>query len=515
MKTLQEGFTMQFSAKLNFLMKITNTSNKELADGISVDRSLISLLRNGKRKTPRNREHIHHMAHFFARRCSADFQFHALSEMLEKPELRNHTSVEEWTDQLYQWLLGDSPVLERVLENIATPLPLPMEQTDNGSTPDVPHLLTGQTQFYYGNAEKREATRQIIRIARTLDLQTASCIYFISDVNLEWLFEDYAFMQEFSAALSSIFKKGIQLYHIMPSLNFMNRYVESLRYWLPIYASGQAKVYYYPRLRDNLYRRSLIIIPGHCVQTTVSIGDETDLITVNSTDLKLVNAYATQFQQELALCRPALISHRDPEEFISCFRELLYDNNPVIHKVSKPSPYTLPREILDSYIRNTPDSVWKKTLEMDVEDAELFEKKIARTGFIELCPLATAEDIRAGKVLFATDYEIQDDHPVYTPETYARHLEHILELMDKYDNFHFVPVKPSERQDYNLFASESGLTLLISNTLPPFMLEIRRPELSQACHEYLMRMADLVGYTGIRRAKIRMRIKELIQELRN
>ena len=89
-----------------------------------------------------------------------------------------------------------------------------------------------------------------------------------------------------------------------------------------------------------------------------------------------------------------------------------------------------------------------------------------------------------------------------------------LELMNKYENYHFVPMKPTERQDYNLFSSESGLTLLVSNTLPPFMLEIRRPELSQACHEYLMRTADLVGYTGIRRTKIRMQIKELIQELR-
>lgn len=321
-------------------------------------------------------------------------------------------------------------------------------------------------------------------------------------------------MSEFSSALSTIFQRGFTLYHIMPSLNFMNRYVESLRYWLPIYASGQAKVYYYPRLRDNLYRRSLILLPGLCVQATTSIGDETDLITVTSTDKDLVNAYDIQFHQELALCRPALITHREPQEFITCFRELLNDNSPVIHKACKPAPYTLPREFLDEYISKAEGSVWKKTLEMDRDDAELFEKKIARNGFIEICPLATAEDVRAGKVLFATDYKIQDSHPVYTPETYAMHLQHILDLMDKYENYHFVPVKPTERQDYNLFASESGLTLLVSNSLPPFMLEIRRPELSQACHEYLMRMAELVGYTGIRRTKIRMQISELIQELR-
>lgn len=408
-------------------MNLTNTSNKELAEGISVDRSLISLLRNGKRKTPRNHDHIRHMASYFAKNCSADFQFHALTEMLEKP------------------------------------------------TP----------------------------------------IYFISDVNLEWLFEDYQFMSEFSDSLSAIFQKGFTLYHIMPSLNFMNRYVESLRYWLPIYASGHAKVYYYPRLRDNLYRRSLILIPGLCVQATTSIGDETDLITVNSTDRVLVNAYDTQFHQQLALCRPALTSHHHPQEFSSCLRELLVNNTQVIHKSSKPTPYTLPRKFLDLFIDQLSDPDWKANLQTHRDDAVLFEEKLKHSEFFELCPLASPEDIRAGKVLFGLDIKTEENHPVYTPEIYAMHLEHILELTDKYENYHFIPIKSTERQDYNLFTSESGLTLLLNSSQPQFMLEIRRPELSHACHEYLMRMADLVGYAGIRRAKIRMQLKELIQELRN
>ena len=123
--TTQEAVSMQFSNKLNFLMNITNTSNKELAEGISVDRSLISLLRSGKRKTPRNHDHIRKMASFFARRCSADFQFHALAEMLEKPELRPHMPTETLVGYLYQWMRGDTPVLERVLENIAQIPPAP------------------------------------------------------------------------------------------------------------------------------------------------------------------------------------------------------------------------------------------------------------------------------------------------------------------------------------------------------------------------------------------------------
>ena len=57
---------MKFNEKLILLMKISQTSNKELANGISVDPSLISLLRSGKRKQPQNTNHIFNMAQFFS-----------------------------------------------------------------------------------------------------------------------------------------------------------------------------------------------------------------------------------------------------------------------------------------------------------------------------------------------------------------------------------------------------------------------------------------------------------------
>lgn len=77
--------------------------------------------------------------------------------------------------------------------------------------------------------------------------------------------------------------------------------------------------------------------------------------------------------------------------------------------------------------------------------------KNSHCRLIELCTLSTPEDIRAGKVLVGTNYSAHEHHPVYTPESYAKHLQHILEL---------------------------------------------------------------VGYTGIRRTKTQLQIKELIQELR-
>ena len=454
---------------------------------------------------------IQHMAAFFAGCCSADFQFHALAEMLEKPELRPGIPTETLTDKLYNWMLGDAPMIEHIFENITHP-PVTADANPKYASVPTPASLNEQTRFYYGTEGMREALRSIFNIVLQLDRPCP--IYLVSDLNMEWLFEDYQFMKTFSDTLLQIFQKGYTLCHIMPSLNYMNRYVESLRYWLPIYASGKAEVYYYPRLRDNLYRRSLLIFPGHCVQVSTGIGNTPDLITVNSTTPSLVDAYFLQFRHKLALCRPALVTHSDSMSQFLCFRELLQTQSPIIQNAANPSPYTLPVPILDDCIQQETIPGWKKMWELLKEDTVKFEERISHTVFFEICPLATPEEIRGGKVWVGLHKQVSPNHPRYTPETYALHLQHILDLMDKYENYHLIPMNAGTRQDYNLFSSESGLTLLLGSSVPPYMLEIRHPELSQACYEYLMRRADMIGYTSMRRTKTRIRIMELIQELR-
>ena len=75
---------MDFKDKLIFLMNITQTSNKELAKGISVDPSLISLLRSGKRKQPQNVLHIKNMALFLPRDATQGFSAMRYLRCLDK-----------------------------------------------------------------------------------------------------------------------------------------------------------------------------------------------------------------------------------------------------------------------------------------------------------------------------------------------------------------------------------------------------------------------------------------------
>lgn len=232
----------------------------------------------------------------------------------------------------------------------------------------------------------------------------------------------------------------------MPAINFLPRYTEALQFWLPMYITGRVKVYYYPRLRDNLYRRSMIVVPDHCVRI---------------------------------------------------------------------SPNTMPRELLELLIPEIHHPGWKSTFQAALDEIAIFESNLNKRTFIDMVRLATAEEVRSGKVYVASPFETYPGHPRYTPETYALHLKNILRLMDQYDDYYFVPYYDSKWESYNLIVNSDGLALVVRTSAPPLMLEIRRPEMVMACQEHLLRKAEKVGYEGIHKSKIRHQVMDLIKALEN
>lgn len=501
---------MIFSDKLNFLMNLTQTANKDLAAGISVDRSLISLLRTGKRGMPRNRDHISHMALFFAQRCTADFQRHALSEMLGQTILRSSMPTNVLAKYLEKWLINDSRTAEHLFDGINAAPESPEIKKEIPDTNSISVNIT-ETAFFYDNKGKRNAVCQILELLK--DIDQPCTIFFSSDDYMEWLFEDYDFTMQLQNSLIEIVQKGFEVFQIMPSVNHMNRYVESLIYWLPLYVTGQVKAYYYPRIRDNLYRHFTVIVPGHCVLTSTSIGNESNSITMFSRDPELINENVKQYQQHLALCRSAMHVHYEPEEFSQCLQELFSGTGAFVQKDYPLSVDTLPADLLMQVIEHTENQAWKRSFQMFLDKIPQFEELLTHTAFVDISELSTAEEIRSGQIPIGCAFRAYEGHPTYTPETYIRHLKNILRLMDEYENYHFIPMPHKTRRDYSLFISSSGYALLLRNHPPALMLEIKRPEMVSAFREYLMRMAEHMGYDGIQRTKTRMQINALIHEL--
>ena len=153
---------MQFSEKLIFLMNITQTSNKELAVELGVDRSLISLLRSGKRGVPKN---VKRMARVFAERSTADFQRYALSDMLGILALRSALPVQEVADYLEKWLLEDRDMVRDVEKGVLDLKDIP-EAPALQEIPDPVVIPEGQAAFYFGDEGRREVLLKIMQQVR-------------------------------------------------------------------------------------------------------------------------------------------------------------------------------------------------------------------------------------------------------------------------------------------------------------------------------------------------------------
>lgn len=501
---------MELSDKLNFLIHVAQISNKELAAELCVDRSFISLLRNGKRQL-RNQQTIKKMALFFARHCTTEFQRYALAEMLGQVSLRSDMPAEVLASRLEQWLTGDIDIVGEIAEGIThTPQKLPLE-------PEAPVTLQSenQTEFFYGEDGRRNAMYRMMQMMQ--EMETPTSILIATDDHLEWLLSDYVMTNHLQRELLKAIQRGFTFYQILPPMNYINRYTDSLRFWLPLYSTGQMKVYYYPRLRDNLYRHSIIIVPGRYVQFSASIAPgSTSDVTMLSTDPALIDAYTRQYQHHLSLCRPALNVYKKTSEAVSLFRSMFSScEGEVIQQINTLAINTAPEELLQRCIQESDNSGWKATYRLYLEEIPKFEQKLRTESFIDMSYLASADEVRSGTLpIIATSDPENAGTLFYTPETYVLHLKNILRLMEEYENYYFIPFHEI-KQDYNLIVNENGIAVMVHTAEPILTLEIRREEMVLAFREHLLRIAEKTGYNGIQQKKIRMELKALIRELQS
>ena len=502
---------MPFAEKLSFLMHITETSNKELAAELSVDPSMISLMRTGKRKLSKNPAQAKKLALYFSKRCPAAFQRQALSEMLGQVSISPSMPTDVLASCLENWLQGESDNIARtVLSGIQT-LPIQAESVQT-TFPAPPPATESRTLFFYGEEGRREVMALMMQEMQQMEVPGSALT--VVDDNLEWLLSDYLFTKKVQAGFMELSERGFTFYQIMPPLNYINRYAESLKFWLPIYATGQTKVYYYPRLRGNLYRHSIIVVPGRCVQYAASVGlGSTSDITMFTTDPSLVKAFEKQFQEHIALCRSSLNVHHDPKDAIPCFSELFSRQGDTIQAVSSLSINSMSRELLERCIREADNPGQAEAFRMYLNELPHFEDRLGQDPYIDMCRLASAAEVRSGTVPVAAPAKTYSGQLCYTPETYCLHLKNILQLMERYENYSFLPLHEKECPDYNLFVNEGGMALIVRTVEPIIMLEIRRPPMVTAFREHLLRRADAVGYEGISREKVRIELRALIQEL--
>ena len=414
--------------------------------------------------------------------------------------------IEVLAKRLENWLTYEDNLPDQLFNDIK-PIDGPYDFCPNITT----NLTTAEnTQFYFGMEEHLDAVILMMKIL--IEKEKPCNILISSDDNLEWLLPDFMQTKRIQANLLELVNNGFTITQIMPSINHLPRYTEALQFWLPVYSTGKVTVHYYPRLRDNLYRFDMFIIPGSFVLTSTALGvGKGNDITIFSTNPQIVDAYTKQFNEYLSMCRPAMKTFSDMTDITWHFAENSLNSGDQINITKFLPPHTISEDLFPKIGKQAGDSINPTVFDTLSQYLNRFESSLNNRKYIDIVRLANPKEIVEGKISLPSLNPLYEQI-VYTPEIYSLYLKNILRLMDKYENYYFIPYDDNS-SNYNLFVNSCGTALLVHDTSPSMVIEMQRPELVIACYEHLVRKAEKIGYTGIHRKKIRLQITQIIKSL--
>lgn len=490
---------MTFSEKLVFLMELTSTANKQLADAVKVDPSLISLIRTGRREPSKKSAHTGKMAEYFAKRCDEGYRRAALSEALGIDAAALDEKRLEAT--IFAWLSDSRAAFRRAGRGSAV----------NGAEAGE-GARTSDGFVGYGNAGKREAVAALLE--QLSDAPPAELLI-STDESLDWLYEDASFRAWTEERLMALIRRGYTVRRIYFPHHASERAAEAMAHWMPLCLAGSVESYYFPRMRDGLRRRTLIAVAGEAAVISFSAGDRTEArVTRFTRDRQLADAFAADFEDELAKCRPMVTSFAEGSELGTPLRRLLLFENDAgdcIRQSATLSLVTAPFEVAEAATKRMSGQEASRMLDAVAAARGAFRQSLTDCETVDILSVATAAEVREGRVPIAASC-LCGETVYYTVETYARHIESIISFIDGYPNYRAL-ICPRSEGCVPMMVKDGGRVLVL-RAEPLTVFELSPPSLAEACREYLMSRAGALLPPDAERKRTRAALEKLLRELR-
>ena len=148
------------------------------------------------------------------------------------------------------------------------------------------------------------------------------------------------------------------------------------------------------------------------------------------------------------------------------------------------------------------------------ERTALFEKNILTNSFTEVIAMRSVETVINGGVKVSLSDMLSADTIYYTAEEYISHLENLVLLLEKYENFHVAFTSNSSEDHYMVYVKEDFGAIVAKTTVPPVTLSIGENNLKAAFWDYLINITGSEG-AGLRgRDESIKRLSEYIRRLK-
>ncbi|MBQ9058206.1 MAG: hypothetical protein IJ125_03360 [Atopobiaceae bacterium] len=309
-----------FADRLDRIMAATRTSNSALARALSFDASYICRIRSGKRGLPIRQPFIEPASAYLVNRIRDEHARHVVSAELGHPLPEDATAAKAL---LASWLSSDdmqtnSSAIQHLFDALEFSQPSIRHENHNASARHpTKHDHNTKEMFFYGNEGKRAAI--LTFLTQLVATNKPHTLLLHSDEDMTWLYEDKEFSKQWKALMLKLITTGSQIRIIHSISRNSNEMWEAVKMWLPLYATGAIEPYYYPLLRDGVYRRTLFVASKHSAIAATSLnsgGDATDWLNMLLYDRQAVTALEHEFSAYFSLCRPLMRIHTSKEAIL-------------------------------------------------------------------------------------------------------------------------------------------------------------------------------------------------------
>lgn len=473
-----------FAERLDSLMNIAEISNTMLGRAIHMNSSHIGRLRNGARPLAKKHEYITPMCQYITTRIQKEYQINALQRLTG---IGDNVLISAPDTALYleNWLLAKdedkSIVTGRLISGFSkVSLDEGMPLID-GSDVKFPIRYAS---FLHGNAGKRKAVEQFF--LKILNEETPQTLLLFSDENMAWLYEDPGFAVNWGKLFRKVLLKGNKVRVIHNTSRDFNELIEAVIKWLPIYMTGMIEPYYYPRLRDDVFHRTLFIAPNTAAVVSSSIKQETDeMINFFITNRAAVKSLVKEYENYFSLCRPLMrtFTNGEVDEFHKDLSWLTRADGDASLFSAIPPLFAMSEDLVRQVSAQTSSRmlmpIWRKSVEVFESTIKKYSLKLTI-----LNPEIAVTKPQILKAPIAEDFVNRDYK--YSREQYLEHVKNLKTLETKYRN---LEVSVSKDLDSNmiLYTKEDIGVVMAKTDFPLTAFLISEKKMINAFWDYMNR----------------------------
>lgn len=476
-----------FNEKLDLLMNILKISNSALARHVSLDPSYISRLRNGHRKPSFEADYLQEMVKYFVKNCKDTYQKETINKLLSIRDL-DDVSNRLYETLMYEWLIvkDDKEHIESFLDQVTDFQFRRRKTTHNkeGQILDLSEELIKNGSIYYGLQGKRKAV--LIFLQKILANPEPQNVYLLSEEKMDWLTEDVTFTKKWSVLLGQVLAQGNQIKIIHNINRSFDEMITAIKQWLPIYMTGAIEPYYYPKMRDRVFKKTLFIAEKTIAITADTVGEfNKNQANILYTDQEMIKALTKEFNYYLELCRPLMkvYTQKNTTEYFQTLNEFESEQAPSILKSDGLSVLTLPESVLEAI--EISDNMSMDLIKFQKWRVKNFKENLKKNKFTEIIHLPSLEAVRNNEVPIVFSSLLNDELQKYTLSTYKQHLENILKTLKNCPNYNVIIDKGKSSTKHIAYVKEEVGLLLAKASRPPVIFAINESNMTLAFWDYL------------------------------